>query len=819
MGMKRKDYINILLLVLIGLVLISIVFICGSLFGSNMDWINQHTVIPEYFRNYFYQNKKLIPDIIYNIGLGQNAFNVSYYGLLSPIILLSYFLPFISMTTYIMIISTVLYLLSIYLFYRFLRPKFDIKLTTLLTIIFMCAAPISFHFHRQIMFVNYFPFLIMTLINIDNCDNDKHKIFLILNILTIILSSFYFSVGSILVIIIYYFYLNSSKKIKEKLKILIPIIISILLSSVLLVPSLCAILNSRGVVNENISILNLIMPNFNYSKVLYGSYALGLSSISIISIAYSILRKDKASKFLGIVLMILLTFPLFRYILNGGLYIRSKVLIPFIPIIILCLGNLLNDLFQDKLELKKIFIIVMVLAILGLFNFNLAYYLDLLGTIVVLFVYYKFKKQYIIIIPLIILSFITIITANLDENYVTADEYKTLKENKDIINTLVKDNMNFYRIAELDNNLYNVNRNFSNSHYKSSIYSSTINNYYKDFYYNILRINNNNYNNLIMRDTSNIIFNKLIGVKYIISKNILGYGYSQIEDNVYQNNYALSLGYASSNIYSIDKFNEVGYPYNLKYLLNGIIVENSYSNDTEDIIEIYNFDLIEKIINSVPFDKTNNAYLLEFDSEETLEIPLDSVLTDKLLFITIEGLESNSCQYDDLKITINGEENSLSCDEWLYHNQNYAFNYLINERDSSSLKITIGQGIYKITDIKMYIMDQRYLETNFDEMYNVRINDNEITGNINIEKEGYMVLSLPYDENFDIYLDDVKVPYEKVNTAFLGFKINSGNHLIKISYHAKGLLLGKILSIFGLLLFVVYMTILLKRNKNFVKMK
>ena len=322
-----------------------------------------------------------------------------------------------------------------------------------------------------------------------------------------------------------------------------------------------------------------------------------------------------------------------------------------------------------------------------------------------------------------------------------------------------------------------------------------------------------------MRDTSNIIFNKLIGVKYIISKNILGYGYSQIEDNVYQNNYALSLGYASSNIYSIDKFNEVGYPYNLKYLLNGIIVENSYSNDTEDIIEIYNFDLIEKIINSVPFDKTNNAYLLEFDSEETLEIPLDSVLTDKLLFITIEGLESNSCQYDDLKITINGEENSLSCDEWLYHNQNYAFNYLINERDLSSLKITIGQGIYKITDIKMYIMDQRYLETNFDEMYNVRINDNEITGNINIEKEGYMVLSLPYDENFDIYLDDVKVPYEKVNTAFLGFKINSGNHLIKISYHAKGLLLGKILSIFGLLLFVVYMTILLKRNKNFVKMK
>ena len=36
----------------------------------------------------------------------------------------------------------------------------------------------------------------------------------------------------------------------------------------------------------------MLLPNFNYSKVLYGSYDLGLFSISIISIVYLLLKKE-----------------------------------------------------------------------------------------------------------------------------------------------------------------------------------------------------------------------------------------------------------------------------------------------------------------------------------------------------------------------------------------------------------------------------------------------------------------------------------------------------------------------------------------------
>ena len=100
--MKNKylNYLIIIIFVLFG-VLLTTRF--TNVFGSNTDWINQHTVIPEYFRTLFYETGKILPNFSLNYGAGQNIYNLSYYGFLSPIILLSYLFPFISMVNYITI--------------------------------------------------------------------------------------------------------------------------------------------------------------------------------------------------------------------------------------------------------------------------------------------------------------------------------------------------------------------------------------------------------------------------------------------------------------------------------------------------------------------------------------------------------------------------------------------------------------------------------------------------------------------------------------------------------------------------------------------
>ena len=277
-----------------------------------------------------------------------------------------------------MISSIVIYLLSIYLFYKWIRNSFDSKKSFLLTLIFLTASPVLFHFHRQIMFVNYLPFLLLSLINIDNLEKTKNKILLPINIFLMIMTSYYFSVGGILVIFIYYIYKNFNKTLKEKLFILLPIITGVLLSSVLLVPTLYSLLGNRITINETTNIFNLLIPTFNYDKVLYGSYSLGLFAITIISLLSLLLNKEKKNKFLSITLFLLITFPIIRFILNGGLYIRSKVLIPFLPLFIFSIGIFLKDLFEDNINYKKLYIGILILMLLGLYNFNLVYYINLI---------------------------------------------------------------------------------------------------------------------------------------------------------------------------------------------------------------------------------------------------------------------------------------------------------------------------------------------------------------------------------------------------------------------------------------------------------
>jgi len=119
--MKKKDIHNYLYLTFICLFLISMILDPINLFGSKTDWINQHTVFPDYFRKLFYETGNLIPSFAPNIGGGQNIFNFSYYGLLNPIILISYLFPMISMTDYLIAMNIILYTSTSSLLYKWLK--------------------------------------------------------------------------------------------------------------------------------------------------------------------------------------------------------------------------------------------------------------------------------------------------------------------------------------------------------------------------------------------------------------------------------------------------------------------------------------------------------------------------------------------------------------------------------------------------------------------------------------------------------------------------------------------------------------------------
>ena len=124
-----------------------------------------------------------------------------------------------------------------------------------------------------------------------------------------------------------------------------------------------------------------------------------------------------------------------------------------------------------------------------------------------------------------------------------------------------------------------------------------------------------------------------------------------------------------------------------------------------DIVKTYEFDFIKELSKLGLTEKKDGSYYIMVDSDKSVNVSLNEALENKLLFITIEGLASNSCSNDDISITINGRENSLSCTSWLYHNENYTFDYLINDKNLKELKIEFKKGEYKIDSINLYTMD------------------------------------------------------------------------------------------------------------------
>ena len=172
-------------------------------------------------------------------------------------------------------------------------------------------------------------------------------------------------------------------------------------------------------------------------------------------------------------------------------------------------------------------------------------------------------------------------------------------------------------------------------------------------------------------------------------------------------------------------------------------------------------------------------------------------------------VDNQKCSNGDLVITINGIKNVLSCKSWKYHNKNTTFNYVLSSNDViDELDVMFSKGNYVISYLKMYVINYdklKNIKNNVDEFLfdKEKTKDNYIKGNINVTKDGYLYMSIPYDEGFTIYLNGKKQDYEKVDGSFIGFKINKGVYSLEIIYNAPFLKEGKIISIIGIIIFSI----------------
>ena len=317
----------------------------GEFFGYGSDWISQHLPLAETLRSAMLDSGRLLP-LYLHLGGGSSVYDFAYYGLLRPDILLGCLFPQVGMEYFLAGYSLAGIVLGTNLLFWWLRRRLrgepsGARAAAFAAVLY-AAATCLFHAHNQLMFVNYLPFLILTLIGIDRMAEQGKGAWLVTSGLSLVyLHSFYYSISCLAVCGIYAIdwvrVMRGTKGEKRAksfvLRLAGCVCLSIGLCAVLLLPTGLDILSGSkdgGVFAAQLKLLDLTLEG-----MLYTPYGMGLTLISLYCLLTALAQRK--TRFLAICMLAIAAIPAVSLLLNGLLYARGKILIPFLlPMLLLC---------------------------------------------------------------------------------------------------------------------------------------------------------------------------------------------------------------------------------------------------------------------------------------------------------------------------------------------------------------------------------------------------------------------------------------------------------------------------------------------------
>lgn len=828
---KVKRYIPYLLLT--GLTLFFCRMFVGryGIFGAKVDWLSQHSVLPDYFRQQFYATGKLFPEFAANLGGGQNIYHFAYYGLYSPLILPSYLLPFVKMSDYIMAVSITGLIASVLLFYYWLKSrKTDAGTAFILSLMFLLAGPMIGQYSGQIMFVDYMPFLCLALIGVDRYfEQEKSGLFTI-SVFLMIMTSFYFSIGGMLALVLYglhrYFEQREECRVTvstfliDGLCFVRPMLLAVLMGSFFLVPTALALTGGRSK-GQNISLASFIIPQITVERFAYSIYGIGLTTLVITVLLTGLLYRKVYEKVLTYGCVIVLAIPVFAYLLNGGLYIRDKVFIPFLPLLCYLISIYLEKC--RKRELSFIagivpYIITTIFVYIARNQFvskgiGKSIWKVLLAESILFLIcyvlycvmkrYHKEAKEILMLaLPSVICLAVTMNTfyqMNPDR-YVSRKLYRDVvgEQNRQAVKEALKDDDGYYRTEQMgsdDENAADLNRIWDVDQNITSIYSSAYNPDYQTFRQKTFRLEEPFRNGMMQSVSKNPVFQRMMGVRYIVSDSDVP-GYTLVKKcgttGIYQNKDAAPVMYATDRVMTEEEYKKLAFPYNQTAFLEYAVVGEHTESSDQNIMTAY-----EPVSLKMANNRTTGGAEQKTIQQEGQK---------QILFLRFRV--DNAHPNKDVAVWINGIRNKLSAKDHVYYNENKTFTYAVPLKDGEdNISVTFGKGKYRLRHVQAYLGS---LPERSELLYQSEIQvdkkqteDNVIQGTIHVKKDGWFITSIPYDKHFKIYIDGKETEIQKVNTAFLGCKIESGNHEVKIIYHAPGTTTGKVLSLIGIAGFVL----------------
>ena len=804
--MKKKKVLYITFSFLIPFLIYTIIFfVNGLLTHKNIisgDMYVQYYPLFNYLKGIFNGANSIF--YTFSKGLGGTMFGTIFYYLSSP---LNIFLVFVNkqhipdFMTYLIIIKLSLCGLTMYVY---MRKKF--KTDNLLLLVFsLCYAFMGYNLNYfvNIMWLDVVIMAPLVLLGLEKIIEDKSPKIYIITLFISIFSNYYISYMLCIFCVLYFIYelliKYDLKNDKEKIiKIIKKFVISSLLAGGLCAAFLIPCIYEMLDYGRKAEINKILTFDYNFfdlfSKTYIGSLDLKdtlnytsmnlYCSIIIIPLVYLFIvnrRINKKERILTLLIIMMMIIPCFIGPLNYVWHLFT------IPSFYSYRYSFLLCLFLIRIAYKSI-------KELNITNFKILFYLSIYLIISLLLIiitfygkYYEFLNYKLIWVTItFLIIYIILLKINQKKSINKIIVLLILIEN--ILNiTLIFKNNDFherkiFRIEKIYqekikdykdngrmdsyNQVFTMNNSMLFDYKGVNNFLSTINYKQLDF---LIKVGKNkkttSYNYYNMNGQS-YITNSLLGMNTTIELKD-NYGYKHIESfqmevenelNIYQNENVLSLGY---------------------------MIKNECNNID------FSFPYDEKIFNCITGEE--KEYYSEVKKEKNHKYKLEKKGT-YYIYIGKNDIEKT-------KINVNQEQ---------LNNVETTYIQFDNKIENYMLEIEFEDEIKEEPKVLYFKKDyfNRKLK-NINEQLEYKIEKGKLEGKIN-NKEGILMITIPYENGIEVYVDGKKTKKIKVLDTFIGIRLNEGIHEIKVQYQQPGLKLGIGISALFLLGTIVY----IKKDKK-----
>lgn len=664
-------------------------------------------------------------------------------------------------------------------------------------------------------------------------------------------------------IIRYYFEFKKQYSIWEYIICIFkPVILGVSLSSIIFIPYILSMLSAPRVGMKTIptidildikELVTIVMRFFSNNLLGINEYLgyvnyyespflfVGVLGTILIPSYIWITRKQKKTVIIASIITIAIIFPSFSNpIMNALSAYTYRWTFCLIPVFCIAIAKSLQIVI-DNIKYKNvysIFAIINVTLLLGYYIFlnlnnNLNYEKDIVFTdikvillilvsyIVVFRMFTDNNKSTLASLLLFILIF------DLGNNAFISINKRSLITHEYAINSPYFDesNMALEQIIKNDHDWYRVSKDYAaidlldpivQGYKGEKLYSSTISSPMLELM-NVydLKVKNSNYFYGFLENSD---LKNILSFKYLLSKNNLYYDNHTIIDNkrdinIFKNEIYFPFGFIYNNCIYYDDFEKLN-----KIDKQMIMYDAFVTEEPCQINSLKNYSYLEKqkvissnirkiseeniIINDFPRNLSINAL------SNDLKIEID--LTEKARNSSVINFEMNAQKdtkgkvyiFDSEGLTDDGKSIEFEVKEGKHE---YYINIPTIELDKFTISIPNYNGEINILNFKVFEKDYSKIKANLNNSKKIIIEsykEDAIIGNIDINEDSMLFLPIPFDNNWEIKVDDKSVEKKKINISFIGIELKAGFHKISINYIPKGLFLGAAITTITLLYLV-----------------